>query len=288
MKTPGNREGILNWLPFSLLVGILHLVARLLPGLLPSSWNDFHVETFFKVLATLGTVQLISSVITLYLRHRFGLVLASIASGIASSTMSTLLHSRRTRSLSPEMDRQEAVFFLGAYLGKLIQCTFIVFSALGLSALDHMWIFIVSALAVVLLIMVRQWRTADQVYETEASSPPKMFDLFKLAGFMLLLILTTQGLEHLFGKGALLGITAVASLFEMHGTIMANIQLSALGQINDRTLNLLFLVSLTSANFSKMGIVWFQGSRYFRSKVVAWLLILSVVQFLTWFFVTPE
>jgi uncharacterized membrane protein (DUF4010 family) len=199
--------------------------------------------------------------------------------------MSTLVHSRRSRSLSPETDRQEAVFFLGAYLGKLIQCSFIVYGALGPS-LNHMGIFLISAIAVVVLTLLRHWRTAGEPYTSEPPAPPKILDLFKLAAFMLLLILVTHGLEKLFGEGALIGITAVASLFEMHGAIMANIQLHALGRIDNQTLNLLFLVSLGGSNVSKMGIAWFQGSGYFRSKVVMWLGALSTVQVLAWYFLS--
>lgn len=275
------------WLPFTGLILTLHAAAWVVAAWFPASWRDFHADTFLKLLATLGTVQLASSALTTLLRHRFGLVLGGIAAGITSSTLSTLLQARRSRQLAPEADRHEAVLFLAAYLGMLTQCAFIIYGGVATPTTQLLGMFGASALVVVIMIGVRHWRTAGEAYQA-VSHPPHILDLIKLAAFMLVLILLTHALQSSFGSGALLGITAVASFFEMHGSLMTNIQLRALGRVDDRFLATLFLVSLMASNLSKAGIVVFQGTHYLRRKVVLWLAIISATQVLTWVLLAPE
>ena len=209
-------------------------------------------------------------------------MIAGIAGGIASSTLSPLLHSRRSHKLGPEADRQEAVFFLGAYLGMLTQCAFIIYGGVATATPALLGMFGLSAILVVVMIGVRHWRTAGDDYEVGTSHPPHILDLAKLAAFMLPLVLITHGLQATFGAGALLVVTALASFFEMHGALMSNIQLRALGRIDDQLLATLFLISLMASNLSKAGIAMFQGSPYFRRKVFLWLAMLSAAQILSW------
>ncbi len=271
-----------EWLPFTGLIVLLHGAAALLPAILPPAWRGLHIETFLRLLATLGTVQLASSALTVVFRHRFGLVLGGIAAGIASSTLATLLQARRSRELSASADRNEAVVFLAAYLGMLTQASFIVYGGLAEPTLRLFAMFAVSALLVLVMIGVRQWRTAGDGYQATLGDPPHISDLVKLAAFMLALIALTHYLQRWLGSQALYGVTTIASFFEMHGALMSNIQLHELGRLDDHVLVTLILLSLMASNLSKAGIAGFQGSAYFRLKVALWLAILSAAQAATW------
>ena len=53
-----------EWLPFTGLVLALHAVAWVVATWLPPAWSEYHADTFLRLLATLGTVQLVSSALT--------------------------------------------------------------------------------------------------------------------------------------------------------------------------------------------------------------------------------
>ncbi len=86
-------------------------------------------------------------------------------------------------------------------------------------------------------------------------------------------------MQNIFGQSGLLILTFLVSLFEIHGSVIANVQLHDSGAINVGFLRGLLVISVAASYLSKLFLLYTLGSRPLRAQAAkgTGLLFLSLI-----------
>jgi hypothetical protein len=86
----------------------------------------------------------------------------------------------------------------------------------------------------------------------------------------------------MFGQSGLVVLTFIVSLFEIHGSIIANIQLYNSGAFNIHWLGSLLALSIVASYISKLFIISILGSLQIRTYIIKLTLVLALSQLAAW------
>jgi uncharacterized membrane protein (DUF4010 family) len=109
--------------------------------------------------------------------------------------------------------------------------------------------------------------------------PFRFLPILKLGLFILMILVFSKMLQNLFGQTGLVAFTFLVSLFEIHGSIIANLQLHESGQSGVRLLGNLLAVSILASYLSKLFLISTLGSPLLRSAAArsTFFLLLSLL-----------
>jgi uncharacterized membrane protein (DUF4010 family) len=106
----------------------------------------------------------------------------------------------------------------------------------------------------------------------------KIFPILKLTVFIVFILAASKYLQILFGNLGLFVLTFIVSLFEIHGSMIANIQLHNAEMISLQTLGMFLCLSIAASFISKIGLVMVLATRALSKVFVFYcaILILSL------------
>ncbi len=133
--------------------------------------------------------------------------------------------------------------------------------------------------AVMIFLLARRLphrKTADGVPEVE------ILPILKLSAFILGVLAVSRLLQNVFGESGLALLTFIVSLFEVHGSIIANIQLHDSNVIGLQLLGGLLAISAAASMISKLFIVYTLASDLLRHAVLKYSAILFTSLVLSW------
>lgn len=265
------------------LVG-LAVVVRLLPSEPLDPGGLIQLQKIGSLFVALGAVQLLGAFLVQRMGTVPGRVLSGFLSGFVSSTAYTLRAARKTRQ-HPEQCLPRSMGVVAASASMVVEAAILV-------AVADMRLFLkmAPALAAFLvaqgLILFFFGRKAGAL-EDEAPSPMAIDLLSQLQLTLViggLLALTAWGQAALGGVG-LRVLTFVASLFELHGTLVANTQLASAKRIPLEECAFLIDLGLVSGHFSKALLAVLLGApRFKRDIVLAMAFIIAVGGAVSFFF----
>lgn len=250
------------------LLGLGLLVWGFAPEKPIDPWGLFNLKKLGTIFWALSVLQVAGAWLVRWLGGTWSTVLSGFLGGFVSSTAVTLTSAQRTRD-KKEGHRRAAAEVTAACLGMQVEA----FVLLLLSSASLAW----TCLPILLGMLIPGgaallgW-ARRQTPRPEPHPKEPVLDLghslqltLVIAGFLLLVGLG----KHQLGTSGVWVLSFVASLFEMHGVIVANSQLYATGHLSLEQTHALVFVGLLAAHLSKVVIAFFFGSRPFALAVGA-------------------
>ncbi len=217
----------------------------------------------------LGAIQLIGGIACRWVGVRAGFIISGFVNGLVSSTAFTATLAKKSRSLSLEQVRIESISFLSATLAMLIQGFFLIL--IGIDApLQVMLIFISPITMTIILILIRNQKTKSIRAEFPTAPLFDFVSLIKLTIFIVGIITISKLLQIQFGGRGLEILTFLVSLFEIHGSIIANTQMMVKQTITVEEFCFLLSLSICASYVGKVFIILFLGHPFLKKRVLLW------------------
>lgn len=232
------------------------------------------------MILALATIQAFGSVMVQYLGVRTGAILTGFFGGLISSTATTASLARKSRA-SPKGNSGEVLIFLSATGAMLFEGLAIVIAGTADVHLSHLIVFI-GPIAATLGMIVKEYRTHTNRNSSSDTSTFQILPILKLSFFIVFILLISKISQNLFGQNGLLVLTSLVSLFEIHGSVIANVQLHESGAVSVNFLCSLLAVSVVASYLSKLFLISTLGSSKLRSQAVRCTLILFCSLALSW------
>ncbi len=246
-------------------------------------WNLLSPKKISTMVFALALIQIFGSTMTQYLGVRTGAILTGFFGGLVSSTATTASLARSSKIKSEIEPTVEIVTYLSATFAMLSEG--LTLALTGSTQFHRSVIFVfVGPIVVTLGLVIHHIRKQSPKIETLNSSTFKVLSILKLSIFILVILSVSKICQSYFGQNGLLFLTALVSLFEIHGSIIANIQLHDSGVVTIRDLCSLLTISILASYVSKLFLIWTLGSPMLRSQIFKITLFLIGSLTLTWVF----
>ncbi len=231
----------------------------------------------------LTLIQFAGSLMLQLLGPRMGAVLAGFFGGLVSSTAMTASLAKQSK-----LDRHkkrtvsETLTFLAATLAMLVEGAVIL--AFGTQD-AHAKILIVlfgPALACTFFIFAHARSPLGNHQKQTDKGQFDLLPIFKLSIFIIAILSASKVLQYWLGKSGLLVLTFIVSLFEIHGSFIANTQLHDSGAFDARMLGNLAAISVAASYLSKWFLIYTLGSSELKAQANKYSIYLFGSLVLSW------
>ncbi len=287
-KNAGNLFGLIpesysRWVKAFVVIFWLGVLTVLLPAEPIDPWGLFSARKITFLVLVLITIQTLGGVFSQVLGSRAGSFLSGFVGGIISSTAVTAQIAKASHDLTDDENRVATLSFLGSILAQMI----LAFALALIGSPGHFGdIMLLFGLPIAGTILLTVFRTRKaKIRGVIPNHPDPLSDLLeiaKLSLFIVAIIAVSKLLQESFGENGLSTLTFLVSLFEMHGSVIANLQLEENGAINHATLRGLLAIGLFASLFSKFVLGLFLGNGFFKRRIALWTALLSGWVFLGW------
>ena len=228
------------------------------------------IEKLLSMVLALGVIQFIGGLASRKVGTRVGFIISGFINGLVSSTAFTTALAKKSKDLSLEQVRIESISFLSATLAMLLQGLFLVFIGIVDPPISSLLIFVGPILMTLVLILIRHRKT--KLIKEKFSSVPliDIISLIKLTLFIVGIITISKFLQVQFGGRGLGVLTFLVSLFEIHGSMIANSQLMVKNIISVDEFSFLLGLSICASYIGKIFIILVLGHPFLKKRVLLW------------------
>ncbi len=272
-----------RWAQAIFLIFWLGVLTVLLPSGPIDPWGLFSPRKITQLVLVLITIQTLGGVFSQILGSRAGSFLSGFVGGVFSSTAVTASIARQSHKLSDDENRIATLSFLGSILAQMILALAIATIGSPTHFMDFSLLIGLPIFGTILLTLFRSRKALVQATIPNHRDPlSDLLGIAKLSLFIIAVIGVSKFLQIQFGDSGLSTLTFLVSLFEVHGSIIANIQLSESSTISHATLRGLISIGLFASLVSKLALGLFLGNRFFKRRVAVWSAFLTLWVALGW------
>ncbi len=269
------------WTKPVIVISVSFLIAWLLPSGPVDPWGLLSLKKAAYMVFALAFIQAFGAAMIQLLGNRKGAILTGFFGGLISSTATTVSLARKSKLAIQENIGKETLTFLSATMAMLIEG--IVLLLLGSTEihLSLLLIFLGPILMTAFTIVL----TSRKLRHRRLKLEPVKLDivpLLKLAAFIIGILSLSKLLQNVFGQSGLLILTFLVSLFEIHGSVIANIQLHDAGAFSVKFLGGLLAISVAASYLSKLFLIQTIGSSALRNKVFKYTAFLFLSLIASW------
>ncbi len=254
------------WHKPAMTLAVLSLLTWLAPHEPLDPWNILSPKKITTMILALAMIQALGTAMAQYLGTRTGALVTGFFGGLISSTATMASLARKSKVSDKVHSAGEVLTFLSATGAMLFEGIVLVITGSSEVHFSNLLIFIGPILTTVALIFV-QYRKASDRSDDLPNAAFLIFPILKLSVFIVIILSVSKIFQTLFGQNGLLVVTSLVSLFEIHGSIIANVQLHELGTVGGRLLCSLLAISIVASYISKLFLISTLGSRALRSQV---------------------
>lgn len=268
------------WLKATLVIFWLAVLSLALPKAPIDPWGLISAQKITQLVLVMVTIQTLGGALSRKIGSRAGSFISGFMGGIFSSTAVTAQIARASRTLSDDENRVAALSLLGAILAQLTLAMIIVLVSLDNHVHQALALLLTPILATASLTVVRSKKVKVETRLPEAKDPlGELLDIAKLSLIIVVFIALSKLAQTQFGETGLYVLTFLVSLFEVHGSIIANVQLhqqsTDAGTLNFGVLAGLITLGLIASLISKLAIVLAIGNAYLRVRMTMWAALLA-------------
>lgn len=266
-----------RWAKAFVVIFWLGVLTVLLPAEPIDPWGLFSPRKITLLVLVLVAIQTLGGVFSQILGSRAGSFLSGFVGGVFSSTAVTAQIAKSSHNLSDDENRVAILSFLGSIIAQMVLAFALAFIGSKDHVLDFVFLFGSPIVGTILLTVFRsrkvQLKTAIPKHRDPLSD---LLGIAKLSLFIIAIIAVSKLLQEQFGEHGLVPLTFLVSLFEVHGSIIANLQLSETGAIDHPTLRSLISIGLFASLISKLALGLFLGNQFFKRRISLWTGFLSL------------
>lgn len=232
----------------------------------------------FKKVVTLifalGLVQFLGSSLSRLLDQKSSALFTGFLSGLVSSTATTTAIARKSKSSGPEDAPVESITFLAATLAMLLIAVGIL-AASEIAISPSVFLIVAGPLFVSVLMIYRQTKSHLKKELSLEHRHFEILEIIKLSIFIIAILLFSKILQKFLNETGITVLTFVVSLFEMHASVISNLQLYNSGTFDLHDFRKLLMISIVASYLAKGAIVAVIGGQSLKrliSKQVAILI----------------
>lgn len=271
-----------NWIKSVVCLAAMALLVWLLPASPLDPWNLLSPKKVATMIFALALIQVMGTALARFLGARAGAILTGFLGGLISSTATTASLAKRSQGSVHRDASEETLTFLAATAAMLFEGFALLLSGTTEFHLTLSFIFLGPILTTALLIYHH-----SNKHEKRASIPGstafQFLPILKLTGFIVAILALSKVLQNLFGQGGLVALTFLISLFEIHGSIIANVQLHDSGTVSVTLLGGLLTISVLASYLSKLFLIHTIGGISLKTQTTKSTLILCLSLVASWF-----
>lgn len=261
----------------------MYVFIILLPNGTVDPWKLFNPKKMVTIVFALTLIQYLGVVLHQLLGTRVGAILTGFFGGLVSSTATIATLAKKTK-LDPNQKTSDLLIlsFLSATTAMLMEGVAIVL--FGTSQVDHsiLIVFLIPIMVSLLLIYFKARKIPHRNIEPEENHF-NLLPILKLSVLIFIILILSKVLQNIAGESGLIALTFIVSLFEIHGSFIANIQLQDFGSLEPLMLGNLIATSILASFCSKLFLIFTLGSKSFKKLATKYSLILFASLILSWF-----
>lgn len=269
------------WIKPTITLSALSLLTWIAPVAPLDPWNLLSPKKITTMILALAMIQAFGSAMAQHLGTRTGAILTGFFGGLISSTATTASLARRSKIGGTAPCSGEVLTFLSATGAMLFEGLALVTAGTSEFHFSNLLIFIGPILATLAMIFVQYRKLTDRINPSQ-STAFLILPILKLSIFIVAILSISKVFQNLFGQNGLLVITSLVSLFEIHGSVIANVQLHELGVVSVSLLSSLLAISVVASYLSKLFLIWTLGSPFLRTHVIRSTLLLFCSLAISW------
>jgi uncharacterized membrane protein (DUF4010 family) len=269
------------WIKPALTIAALGLLAWLLPGVPLDPWHLFRPNEVARMIFVLALIQGVGVFAARFFGTRAGAIFTGFTGGLISSTATTASLARRSKTRPDSARSSDILVFLSATGAMLIEGMGLAMSGARTWNASVALVFMGPLLVTGALILF-QYKKLDSVQDSAEPSEFVILPLLKLAVFIVLILTLSRVLQGFFGENGLLTLTFLVSLFEIHGSVIANLQLNDSGAISNVILIRLLAISIVASYLSKLFLVSTLGHARLKRQAIVSTAVLFLSLLMSW------
>lgn len=276
MTENGNSQNYPPWLRATFVILWLAILSYALPKEPIDPWGLVSAQKITQLVLLMVTIQTIGGALSRKLGSKTGSFLSGFMGGIFSSTAVTAQVAKASRSLSDDENRVATLSLLGAILSQLLLAFIITITSLSTHLTQTVLLFLPPLLATISLTVFRSNKVRVEPHPPEPKDPlSELLDIAKLSLIIVAFIAFAKFMQLQFGNRGLYILTFLVSLFEVHGSIIANLQLHETANMSFDVLIALMTIGLIGSLVSKVAIIYFMGNFFLRTRMTLWAAFLG-------------
>ncbi len=248
------------------------------------SYLEFlQIKKILSIIAVFTVIQYLGQSLSKRLGSRKSSLITGFLAGIISSTALTVLLAKKSAHSKASTETAHFVSYLGATLAMLFEA--LAFVALGTTEFHASAFFLILGPILITSIAIFLKLRAKKTSTTHLENPASIdvLSTLRLLGFILTVLLLSKALQETLGRFGLVALTFFVSLFEIHGSIISNVQLHNSGAINEKFLCGLVAVSIAASYVSKLVIFQTLGGQVLKIQSRQWTVKIIALLVLIWF-----
>jgi uncharacterized membrane protein (DUF4010 family) len=269
------------WKPF-LVLFVLFAITHFVPARPLDPWGLLNAQKVLRLVFALALCQVLGDLNLRLFGARGGSLVLGFFGGLVSSTALTASISKESQDLSPSEGKNASLAILTATLAMHLEAFFIVFTGTSDFHPRLLWLFSGPLLAPILLAAFELKSRNQTTSAIQNEGKIDFRSVLKLTLFILVALSGSKILEFYFGSRALLLLTFFVSLFEIHGSIIANVQLHDAGFASVELLGDLLALSFAASYISKFFLVFTLGSSTLKSRALRWTVVIGACTLASW------
>jgi uncharacterized membrane protein (DUF4010 family) len=276
-----NSRSYSKWLKPLLVLIILGLLTWLSPDTSLDPWGLIGTKKIILMVFALTFVQIFGAAMSLLLGVRGGAIIAGFFGGLVSSTATTASLARRSKLKNKSDGSRAILMFLSATLAMLFEGITVVWAGSAHVIWSTFLVFTGPVIATVALIYFYSKSTEKTEHDHDEIAF-KILPILKLALFIIAILFVSKILQNIFGNNGLMILTFLVSLFEIHGSIIANVQLHDSGTLDTALLVNLIAISISATFISKIFLIFSMGSPFLKKQAANSTLLLFISLLASW------
>lgn len=261
-----NRPLALRFAKLGFIVALMGGAIAVLPDAPIDPWGLVSLKKIMTFASAITMLQLLSVELARLLGHRHGAILTGLLGGFVSSTATVLTLARASK----HPNAHAGSLFL-TYIASTIAMQLVCVGILFLNTQEMHYPTLLIMLLPVVSGAIGLVLEANGASKVPTHAPQVKFEwdhVLKLVALIVLTLVASKMSQTYFQESGTMLVTFVVSLFEMHGSVIASLQLHDAGAIDLQLLGGLLSISVLASFTSKLGFVVFLGGRELRVKVV--------------------
>ncbi|MBX7148310.1 DUF4010 domain-containing protein [bacterium] len=271
------------WLKPVFILLVLFLLTFILPNTPVDPWALLKPKKIVSIIFVLAFIQVMASVAVKFLGAKKGALFSGFFGGFISSTATTANLARQSKLFPYQNVFSDTLVFLAATLAMLFEGVCILYFAADNFHFSLLVIFIGPIILTISLMMAISKKITDAPMAI-TDHQLDILSILKLSAFIVLILALSKILQNIFGEVGLALLTFLVSLFEVHGSFVANIQMHDDGSLGVIQLGGLLAVSIAASYVSKLFLIYSLGSDALKKYILKYTILLFLSLLASWLF----
>lgn len=272
-----------KWIkPIATLFTLLILI-WFLPTSPVDPWNILYPKKFATMIFALVLIQVLGSTMSHLIGQKAGTILSGFLKGLVSSTATTATLARASHNTREDKGQIEILTFLSATGAMLFEGVSLLLIGTNQTHLSLLFIFFGPIIATIIMLFFQSHKVSSKDL-IPAEAPFEIMPVLKISLFILTILGLSKFLQIYSSGNGFLILTFIVSLLEIHGSIIANIQLHNSDVFNVHFLGHLLTISILASCLSKLFLVLALGRPSLKKQVTKCSIFLFLSLLCSWFF----